>query len=187
MILQTLRKTIESCQRCPAFCGRTQTVFGEGNEKANIVFVGEGPGKDEDKTGRPFVGRAGKLLDNILQAIGFDRGNIYICNVVKCRPPDNRTPTDVEIANCWEYLEAQLSVIKPKYIVCLGSTAARAVLKTEAPISTLRGKWHTYQDIKVLCVYHPAYLLRAGEEAKKKVWDDLQILVEEVKASALQE
>ena len=154
-------------------------MFGEGNTKSKIVFVGEGPGRDEDKTGRPFVGRAGKLLDNILKAAGFEREQIYICNVVKCRPPENRVPTDEEIANCWEYLEAQLSFIKPKFIVCLGATAAKAILKTEAPMAALRGQWHTFRDTKVLCVYHPAYLLRAGEEAKKKVWDDLQLLVEE--------
>ena len=161
---------------------RTQTVFGVGNPHAKIVLCGEAPGRDEDKQGEPFVGKAGKLLDSILAACGLKREDIYILNICKCRPPENRTPTLEEAKNCRAFLAVQLKVIKPKFIICVGAVAAQNLLGVEKPITQMRASNHgfyEFQGMKVLCTYHPAYLLR-NPSAKKDCWDDLQILLKEL-------
>ncbi len=162
--------------RCPELAStRTQTVFGVGNPQARIVFVGEAPGADEDAQGEPFVGRAGKLLNDIIKACRLTREEIYICNVLRCRPPGNRLPSPEEAANCREYLDGQLAIINPEYIVCWGSCAAQNLLSTESPIGKLRGRFFEYGRAKVLCTYHPSYLLR-NPPAKKDVWNDMIFL-----------
>src|ERR1700693_3621804 len=171
--LEKIRSFIGDCQRCKLCRGRTKIVFGDGNPKAELVFVGEGPGHDEDIQGLPFVGRAGKLLTQMIEAMGLTREQVYICNVVKCRPPENRKPEDDEVATCSPYLFRQLDVIAPKAIVCLGLTAAQALLKTKDSISRFRGEWFDYRGTKLLATYHPAYLLR-NPAAKSEVWKDLQ-------------
>jgi DNA polymerase len=176
-MLHALSDKISECQRCPKLVeNRTQTVFADGNPDSEVVFIGEAPGRDEDTQGVPFVGRAGKLLDSILEACGFSRENVYICNIVKCRPPSNRNPESEEAQNCRPYLNLQLKLINPKYIVCLGAVAAQNLLGVDTPIGRMRGRWHEYNGTKVLCTYHPAYLLRNPND-KKKVWDDLQLLL----------
>jgi len=176
-VLAVLAAKVRECTRCAELAGtRTQTVFGVGNPQARIVFVGEAPGADEDAQGEPFVGRAGQLLNQIITASRLTREEIYICNVLKCRPPGNRTPNDDECANCREYLEGQLAAINPEYIVCWGAVAARNLLKSPLTIGTLRGKLHEYGRAKVLCTYHPSYLLR-NPAAKKDVWQDMQFLM----------
>ena len=166
--------------RCPDLCNRTNTVFGEGSENAQIVFVGEGPGQTEDEEGRPFVGRAGELLTNMIIACGWQREDVYICNIVKCRPPNNRVPTPQEAQNCENYLKLQLKIINPKFIICLGATAAKYLLKLESPIGRLRGQWFKYTDAHVnadcIATYHPAYLLR-NPSAKGLVAEDLSLVV----------
>jgi DNA polymerase len=175
--LAILAAKVKACTRCNELATtRTQTVFGVGNPQARIVFVGEAPGADEDAQGEPFVGRAGQLLNQIIKASQLTREEIYICNVLKCRPPNNRTPNDEECANCREYLEGQLSAIDPEYIVCWGAVAARNLLKSPLSIGRLRGKFHEYGRAKVLCTYHPSYLLR-NPAAKKDVWQDMQFLM----------
>jgi len=179
-MLQMLSDKISECTRCQELAEtRTQTVFGEGNPNAKIFFLGEAPGADEDKQGKPFVGRAGKLLDEIIKACGWTREDVYIGNILKCRPPGNRNPTKEESDNCESFLKLQLRIINPKYIVCLGTTAAQNLLHTDERISRMRGKWRYYGDIKVLCTYHPSFLLR-NPKAKKDVWDDLQILIKDI-------
>jgi DNA polymerase len=158
---------------------RTQTVFGVGDPLAKVCFFGEAPGADEDAAGEPFVGRAGQLLNKIIEAITLKRENVYILNVLKCRPPGNRPPADDEIANCRGYFERQLEIIRPQYIVCLGATAAKALLQTPWSIGRLRGKFHDYQGSKVLATYHPAYLLR-NPAAKADVWDDMKLLMHDM-------
>jgi DNA polymerase len=176
-VLAVLAAKVRECTRCAELAGtRTQTVFGVGNPQARIVFVGEAPGADEDAQGEPFVGRAGQLLNQIITASRLTREEIYICNVLKCRPPGNRTPNDDECANCREYLEGQLAAINPEYIVCWGAVAARNLLKSPLTIGKLRGKLHQYGRAKVLCTYHPSYLLR-NQAAKKDVWQDMQFLM----------
>jgi DNA polymerase len=176
-VLAVLAAKVMECTRCAELAGtRTQTVFGVGNPHARIVFVGEAPGADEDAQGEPFVGRAGQLLNQIITASRLTREEIYICNVLKCRPPGNRTPNDDECANCREYLEGQLAAINPEYIVCWGAVAARNLLKSPLSIGKLRGKLHEYGRAKVLCTYHPSYLLR-NPAAKKDVWKDMQFLM----------
>jgi DNA polymerase len=175
--LEILAAKVRQCTRCAELAGtRTQTVFGVGNPQARIVFVGEAPGADEDAQGEPFVGRAGQLLNQIITASRLTRQEIYICNVLKCRPPGNRTPNDDECANCREYLEGQLAAINPEYIVCWGAVAARNLLKSTLSIGRLRGKFHEYGRARVLCTYHPSYLLR-NPAAKKDVWQDMQFLM----------
>jgi DNA polymerase len=175
--LAVLATKVRECTRCAELARtRTQTVFGVGNPQARIVFVGEAPGADEDAQGEPFVGRAGQLLNQIITASRLTRDEIYICNVLKCRPPGNRTPNDDECANCREYLEGQLAAINPEYIVCWGAVAARNLLKSPLSIGKLRGKLHEYGRAKVLCTYHPSYLLR-NPAAKKDVWNDMQFLM----------
>jgi DNA polymerase len=168
-----LKQQVHGCTSCKLRATCTQTVFGVGDEKAEWLFVGEGPGADEDAMGEPFVGQAGKLLDNMLAAIKLKRGkNVYIANVVKCRPPNNRTPEAEEVAQCLPYLQRQIELIKPKLIVALGKTAATALLGRDVTLGSLRGKIHEYQGIPLVITFHPAYLLRSPVE-KAKAWDDL--------------
>lgn len=171
--LERIREDLGECTRCRLHKKRNSIVFGLGNPRAELVFVGEGPGHDEDVQGLPFVGRAGKLLTQMIEAMGLQREDVYICNVVKCRPPENRRPEDDEVATCSPYLYRQLSVIGPKAIVCLGATAAQSLLKTKESISRYRGQWLDYRGTKLMVTYHPAYLLR-NPAAKGDVWKDLQ-------------
>jgi DNA polymerase len=164
---------IGECTRCKLHRGRTKLVFGDGNPKADLVFVGEGPGRDEDAQGLPFVGRAGKLLTQMIEAMGLQRKDVYICNVVKCRPPENRTPEKDEVETCSPFLLRQLDAIAPKVIVCLGSVAAQTLLQTNRGISHFRGEWLEFRGRKLMATYHPAYLLR-NPSAKGEVWKDLQ-------------
>ncbi|MBN2437707.1 MAG: uracil-DNA glycosylase [Deltaproteobacteria bacterium] len=171
--LEAVRLELGDCRRCPLGNLRHRLVFGEGDPHADLVFVGEAPGADEDVQGRPFVGRAGQLLTRIIAAMGLKREEAYICNILKCRPPGNRNPQPDEIAACEPFLIRQLQAIHPRVICALGSFAAHTLLKTEAPISTLRGRFHRYQGIRLMPTYHPAYLLR-NPGAKKQVWEDVQ-------------
>lgn len=173
-----LKEQVRECTACKLRSGCTQTVLGVGDERAKWLFVGEAPGADEDAQGEPFVGQAGKLLDNMLMAIGLRRGeNVYIANVVKCRPPNNRTPEMDEIASCLPYLRRQIELIKPALIVALGKTAATALLGREEPMSALRGTLHDYCGISLLVTYHPSYLLRSPME-KAKAWQDLRLAMD---------
>jgi len=175
-----LKQTVHECTACKLRAGCTQTVFGVGDEKAEWLFVGEGPGADEDAQGEPFVGQAGKLLDNMLAAIKLKRGNnVYIGNIVKCRPPNNRTPEPDEIASCMPYLRQQIALIKPKLIVALGKTAATSLLGREATLGSLRGTIHDFDGIPLIVTYHPAYLLRSPAE-KAKAWQDLCFAVQRI-------
>jgi DNA polymerase len=171
-----LRKMAEGCRKCAGLCNtRTKVVFGSGDEKAKLVFVGEAPGYNEDQQGLPFVGRAGQLLDKILAAIDMNRNEVYITNILKCRPPENRNPLDDEIANCEPYLLSQLDLIKPKLICALGTYAAQTLLRTKTPISKMRGRFHLYHNILLMPTYHPAFLLR-NPSFKKDVWEDMKLL-----------
>lgn len=172
--LEKIRADIgPSCTRCKLHKARTNIVFGVGNPKAQVVFVGEGPGHDEDIQGEPFVGRAGKLLTQMIEAMGLKRSDVYIANVVKCRPPENRLPEKDEIATCSPYLLRQLAAIGPKVIVALGSCSAQTLLQTNQGISRFRGEWFDFLGAKLMATYHPAYLLR-NPPAKADVWKDLQ-------------
>lgn len=172
--LREVAKQVATCQRCSELCStRTQTVFGVGDPAARIMFIGEAPGADEDAQGEPFVGRAGQLLNRIIEACQLTRQEIYICNILRCRPPGNRLPKPDEAANCREFLDAQIRIVNPQYIVCWGSCAAQNLLGTTLAIGKLRGKFFDHNGIKVLCTYHPSYLLRAPA-AKKDVWEDMK-------------
>jgi DNA polymerase len=171
--LLKIHTDLGDCTRCKLHRGRTKLVFGDGNPKAELVFVGEGPGRDEDAQGLPFVGRAGKLLTQMIEAMGLQRQDVYICNVVKCRPPENRTPEKEEVETCSPFLLRQLDAISPKVIVCLGSVAAQTLLETNRGISHFRGQWLEFRGRKLMATYHPAYLLR-NPSAKGEVWKDLQ-------------
>jgi uracil-DNA glycosylase len=171
--LPRIRDDIGDCTRCRLHQGRTNIVYGVGNPKAELVFVGEGPGHDEDVQGEPFVGRAGKLLTQMIEAMSLRRGDVYICNVVKCRPPENRLPERDEIATCSPFLFRQLAAIQPKVICCLGACAAQTLLETTQGISRFRGEWFDFRGSKLIATYHPAYLLR-NPNAKSEVWKDLQ-------------
>jgi DNA polymerase len=172
--LSAVREELGDCTRCKLHNGRKTIVFGEGNPHAELVFVGEGPGYEEDQQGRPFVGAAGQLLtDIIVKGMKLRREDVYICNIVKCRPPDNRNPEPDEIGACEPFLIKQLQAIKPKVIVALGNVAAKTLLKTTEGITKLRGKWHTYQGIPLMPTFHPAYLLRNPRD-KALVWNDIQ-------------
>ncbi len=171
--LLKIRTDLGECTRCKLHKGRNKIVFGDGNPKAELVFVGEGPGHDEDMQGLPFVGRAGKLLTQMIEAMGLQRRDVYICNVVKCRPPENRAPERDEVEQCSPFLLRQIDTIAPKVIVCLGSTAAQTVLETNRGISQFRGQWLEFRGRKLMATYHPAYLLR-NPSAKSEVWKDLQ-------------
>lgn len=170
-----LKPQVQSCQRCKLRAGCTQTVFGAGDENADWLFVGEGPGVDEDARGEPFVGKAGQLLDNMLGAINLKRGGeVYIANIVKCRPPANRAPEADEVAACLPYLQRQIDLIQPKVIVALGKTAATALLGKDATLKSLRGKVHDYRGTALVITYHPAYLLRSPAD-KASAWQDLRL------------
>ncbi len=175
--LEEVYHQIRDCQRCSLWSSRRTIVFGEGNPEADLLFVGEGPGEDEDRQGRPFVGRAGQLLTNIIKAMGLQREGVYIANIVKCRPPGNRTPKPEEVTACTPYLLGQIRAIRPKIICALGAVAARYLLQAETPISALRGRFYSYEDMDLMVTYHPAYLLR-NPAAKKFVWEDVQKIVE---------
>jgi uracil-DNA glycosylase len=173
--LENVRKDLGDCTRCPLHEGRLNIVFGEGNPSAELMFVGEGPGADEDREGRPFVGRAGQLLTKMIQAMNLDRSEVYISNIVKSRPPGNRNPAPLEIQACFPFLERQIAVIKPKVIVALGKIAANTLLETEAPIGKLRGRFHDRRGIQVMPTYHPSFLLREySKHSKAEAWEDLK-------------
>jgi DNA polymerase len=178
--LENLQQEVTGCTRCGELARtRTQTVFGVGNPRARLCFLGEAPGADEDRLGEPFVGRAGQLLDRIIEACTMKRSDVYICNILKCRPPGNRNPNPEEAANCRYFLERQLELIEPEFICCLGAVAAQNLLNTTHSIGKLRGKSHTYRGAKVVCTYHPAYLLR-NPAAKKDAWEDMKFLMREM-------
>jgi len=179
--LAEVARDVAACTRCKELARtRTQTVFGVGNPRARLVFCGEAPGADEDRIGEPFVGRAGQLLtDIIVKGMKIRREDVYILNILRCRPPQNRNPLPLEAANCREFLDRQLAIIQPEFICCLGAVAAQNLLGVEAPIGRLRGRFHDYRGIKVLCTYHPAYLLR-NPSAKRQVWDDIRMLMAEM-------
>ncbi len=179
MTLEEIREEIGDCTRCKLHTGRTKLVFGDGNPKARLVFVGEGPGRDEDLQGKPFVGRAGKLLTKIIEAMGLERSDVYICNVVKCRPPGNRTPEPDEMNTCEQFLFKQLRAISPEVIVCLGATASHSILKTKGRLGDLRGRFHKCAGAKLMVTYHPAALLR-NPGFKKPLWDDMQVVIKEL-------
>ena len=176
--LEDIRLDLGDCRRCKLASGRKHIVFGKGNAGARLVFVGEGPGFEEDQKGEPFVGAAGRLLTKIIDAIQLSREQVYICNIIKCRPPGNRNPESDEIESCLPFLEKQLAAIRPDFICALGKVAAQTLLKSDTPISRLRGRFHDYNGIKLLPTYHPAYLLR-NPEKKREVWEDMQMLMKE--------
>ena len=169
---EELNSSAEACTACPLHRGRNRVVVGVGSERADWLFIGEAPGAEEDLKGEPFVGQAGKLLDNMLFSIGLSRKIVYIANTVKCRPPGNRNPEPSEMAACRHYLLRQIELVEPKLIVILGRVAAQSVLETDATISSLRGRFHSFGTIPVLVTYHPAYLLRNASD-KAKAWEDL--------------
>jgi DNA polymerase len=183
--LAVVAHEVAACTRCAELAQtRTQTVFGVGNPYTRLVFCGEAPGADEDRLGEPFVGRAGQLLtDIIVKGMKIQREDVYILNILRCRPPGNRNPLPIEAANCREYLDRQLQIIQPEFICCLGAVAAQNLLGVETPIGQLRGCVHDFHGIKVVCTYHPAYLLR-NPPAKKYVWDDIQMLMAEMKKTS---
>jgi uracil-DNA glycosylase family 4 len=174
--LKLIREDIGDCTRCRLHKGRTNLVFGVGNVNAELMFVGEGPGADEDAKGEPFVGRAGQLLNNMISAMGIKREDVYIANVVKCRPPSNRTPEKDECDTCSPFLMRQIDVIKPKVIVALGAVAAKNLLAVSDSMANLRGRWYDFRNSKLLVTYHPAYLLRDPRQ-KKEAWKDLQMVM----------
>jgi DNA polymerase len=179
--LQELAQQVAQCSRCGELAlSRTQTVFGVGNPDTQLVFLGEAPGADEDKQGEPFVGRAGILLNDIItKGMKIRREDIYICNILRCRPPNNRNPSLEEAEHCKPFLDKTLEIIQPKFICCLGSVAAKNLLQTDSSIGAMRGKVYYYNEIKVICTYHPAYLLR-NPAAKKQTWEDIKLLMREM-------
>jgi uracil-DNA glycosylase family 4 len=179
--LAELEAVAKPCTLCRLHQGRTHVVFGVGNPQAELMFVGEAPGRDEDLQGEPFVGRAGQLLTRIIEAIGMKRQDVYIANVIKCRPPNNRNPAEDEIARCEPYLIRQIALVKPRLIVALGTFAAQTLLKTKMPISQVRGRFHTYQGVRVMPTFHPAFLLR-NPERKRAVWEDMQAVQRELRS-----
>jgi DNA polymerase len=177
--LLAVRRDLGECTRCKLAGGRTQLVFGVGSPSAELMFIGEGPGADEDQQGEPFVGRAGQLLTKMIEAMGFRRDEVYIANVVKCRPPENRNPEPDEIEACEPFLRGQIAAIRPKVIVALGKFAAQTLLRDPTPISKLRGGWREYEGVRLMPTFHPAYLLRSPGE-KGKAWEDLKLVVHEL-------
>jgi len=175
--LEEIRSELGDCRRCKLCQGRKQIVFGSGNPRARLVFVGEGPGAEEDAQGLPFVGPAGQLLTKMIQAMGLRRDEVYICNVVKCRPPGNRNPEPDEIAACEPFLRAQLHGIRPEVVVALGKFAAQTLLRDSTPITRMRGQWRVYEGMKLMPTFHPAYLLRNPPGEKKRAWEDLQAVM----------
>ena len=185
--LEKIAQEVRKCRKCGLGSSRINAVPGEGNGGARIVFVGEGPGADEDAQGRPFVGRAGQLLDKIIAAMGLKRSDVFICNVLKCRPPDNRDPRPEEIISCMPYLQRQIELINPEIIVALGAHAARSLLNNNMSIGRLRGQFHEYYtgigrpSIKLMATYHPAYLLRNySDDNRKRVWEDMKKVLAEL-------
>ncbi len=177
--LEKLRQEVSDCRQCPLYKTRKNPVFGEGNPRAKLVFVGEAPGREEDMQGLPFVGRAGELLTKIIEAMKLKRKDVYICNVLKCRPPQNRSPLPSEITACQDYFRQQLELINPKVICCLGKFACSALLNQDFPITKLRGNFLDFRGIKVMPTFHPAYLLR-NPSAKRLVWEDMQKIIAEL-------
>lgn len=178
--LKAIQEEIGDCTRCPlAYAGRRKIVFGDGDAKARLMFVGEGPGADEDETGVPFVGKAGQLLNNMITAMGLKREEVYIANIVKCRPPSNRVPEPVEANTCTQFLVRQLDVVQPEVVVALGATAAMYLLGVKQSLSGLRGRWHTCRGAKLVVTYHPAFLLRDPRQ-KGEAWKDLQMVMAEM-------
>jgi DNA polymerase len=173
--LPALQAFLAGCPRCKLSKTRTNIVFGQGSPKARLMFVGEAPGRDEDEQGLAFVGRAGQLLTKIIEAMGMKREDVFICNVLKCRPPNNRNPEADEVASCMPFLEEQIRLISPKVIVTLGTFAAQAVLETDEPIGRMRGRWRTARGVRVMPTFHPAFLLRSPER-KKDVWEDMKLV-----------
>lgn len=181
--LEAIRAELGDCQRCGLAASRTKLVYGVGNPNARLVLVGEAPGREEDRKGEPFVGEAGRLLDRILLAMGMQREEVYICNVLKCRPPDNRDPQPEEVAACEAFLIRQIAAIKPQVIIGLGRFAVHSLLKSKVPISRIRGEWQTYQGIPLMPTYHPAYLLR-NPEGKRDVWEDMKEVMRRLQSEA---
>jgi DNA polymerase len=179
LTLPQVREELGDCTRCKLHPQRKNIVFGVGNPEASLVFVGEAPGAEEDKQGEPFVGAAGQLLDKMILAMGLSRQEVYICNILKCRPPGNRNPEPDEIEQCEPFLKKQLAAIRPRMIVCLGKFAAQCLLRSDAPISRLRGQWKSYEGIPLMPTFHPAYLLR-NPSSKREVWADLQLVMAEM-------
>ena len=179
--LDELRAAIGDCQRCKLCSGRTHLVFGVGNPKAQLMFIGEGPGRDEDLQGEPFVGRAGQLLTDIItKGMGLRREDVYIANVVKCRPPENRNPEPDEVSSCEPFLKKQIDLVRPEIIIGLGKFAVQSLLQSKVPITKLRGHWHSYHGIKLMPTFHPAYLLRNPAD-KKLVWEDIKKVIKEMR------
>ncbi|HSN13612.1 MAG TPA: uracil-DNA glycosylase [Anaeromyxobacteraceae bacterium] len=177
--LLSIRRELGECARCKLSGGRTHLVFGVGNPAAELMFVGEGPGADEDRQGEPFVGKAGQLLTKMIEAMGLRREEVYIANVVKCRPPDNRNPEPDELEACEPFLRAQIAAIRPRVLVALGKFAAQTLLRDPTPITRLRGGWREYEGVRLMPTFHPAYLLRRPAE-KAKAWEDLKLVVREL-------
>ena len=181
--LRQVRDELGDCQRCKLHTGRINIVFGVGNPAAELVFIGEAPGFHEDKQGEPFVGKAGGLLDKMIDAMGLARSDVYILNIIKCRPPGNRDPEPDEMAACEPFLIRQLAALEPKIIVALGRYAAQALLRDTTGITKMRGKWRTYQGVRVMPTFHPAYLLR-NPAAKRPCWNDLQLVMAELRGES---
>ena len=178
--LEELRAAIGDCRRCKLWPGRTHLVFGVGNPKARLMFIGEGPGRDEDLQGEPFVGRAGQLLTDIItKGMGLKREDVYIANVVKCRPPENRNPEPDEVASCEPFLKKQIDLVRPEIIIALGKFAVQTLLQSKVPITKVRGNWYIYHGIKLMPTFHPAYLLRNPGD-KKLVWEDIKKVIKEM-------
>ncbi len=179
MDLDALDGEAAGCARCPLSVSRTNVVFGVGDPQADLMFVGEAPGHDEDRQGEPFVGRAGQLLTKIIEAMGMTRDDVYICNVLKCRPPENRNPLPDEVDKCRPFLSRQIDLVQPVVIVCLGNVAVQLLLEATERISRLRGRFHDLRGVKVMPTYHPAFLLR-NPNAKRDVWDDMKVVMAEL-------
>jgi DNA polymerase len=182
--LTTIRTDLGDCKRCPLCRTRTHIVFGEGDENAPLVFIGEGPGFEEDRSGRPFVGKAGELLTKIIQAMNLTRDKVYIANIVKCRPPNNRNPEPGEISKCLPFLKKQLSAIHPTIVCALGSVAAKTLLQSDLPISRLRGRFHEMDGLLLMPTFHPAFLLR-NPERKRDVWNDVQQIMKKLQSNRI--
>jgi len=181
-MLEMLKEKVHNCTKCPELmASRTKIIFGQGNPNTKVFFLGESPGRTEDKEGVPFCGQAGQLLNNIIKTCGWQREEVYITNSVYCHPDNNRNPQPEELNNCRSYLELQLKIINPKIIVCLGNVAAQHLLKTTEVVSKLRGSWHEYNKIKVRVTYHPAFLLR-NPDKKKECWEDMKTVIKELKS-----
>ena len=181
-----IEENLRKCSLCAISKSRTNLVFGTGNPDTKLMFIGEAPGRDEDLQGKPFVGRAGQLLTKIIESIGIDREEVYIANILKCRPPGNRPPEPGEINNCEQFLKQQIEIIRPEIICPLGRIASQALLKTQTQISKLRGNSFTYENIKLIPTYHPAYLLRNPYD-KIKVWEDMKIIKETLEGPPLEQ